>query len=492
MNSVKKKPDFFNKLPYFLVIIPLLYVVALIIGGFITRPFPEDYGIASISIRAGVLNAAIHRFYTFDGRYATNFMHGLTPLVWGSVKYYFLAPLFFIFSFIGGWIYFLRSVYTTLSRVKSFLYAIIFAAVFYGATTHLCVWMYEAAGSFVYGFSGSIFLFLSGTFIRLTKAPNPKRHLLLLIQAILLVAFVIGLNELVMVFVNMFLGAFLFFQIVFRKYRNLIIDVIILLLVCLSCTVFVLTTPGIGQDVNMDFNSTFTLSNILSSIYKSASYSLVYLSGWIFITPITFFIFYLVEVCIYRRISMKMLLLTPLIAIPLTYLVLIISNLTYIIPFNEIVTFDNFPYRTFSTGLLQYMVIHILTLRMVSQLQMKSKLFNHEIHVMKIRYLVVAIVAFVILFFSFDNVRMMMNDWYTGKITKYRYDMAERFHAIETAKKNHQKTVTLKVINSHPTSIIDLVDINCTEDGTAWLKAYRNYFGITVKVDCESDTTRSN
>lgn len=489
------KTDFFKKLPYLMAIIPFLYLCLLIISGFYSQPIPEDFGIASLSIKAGVLNAAIHRYYSFDGRYTTNFLHGLTPLVWGSVQYYFFASWFFILSFISGWYYFLKSIYKNeISKRKVLIFSIIFSGTFYAATPHITVWMYQAAGTIVYGLSGAVFLWLTGGIIRLLNTDSQKKQILLLIQSIILIIFIIGLNELIMVFLNLALGCLLVFQIIFKYYRSRIIDVLILLIVCISCSIFVITAPGIGQDVGMDFNATFNFLNIISALKKSATYSIIYLSNWIIITPITFFIFYLVHVLIFRTLSLKTLIFAPIIAIFFTFIILTVCNLTYVIPFNETVTFENFPYRTFSTGLLFYMILHILAILIIERIEFKIKWLNHKIYIKKTKYLILSIIVFSIFFFSFDNVKLTINDWRYGSVVSFSKDMDERYRKIEAAKKNHQKSLIIKVINNRRSYVTDGVDLNCTEDGKAWLRAYQNYFNINIILDCDqvSDSTTIN
>ena len=82
---------------------------------------------------------------------------------------------------------------------------------------------------------------------------------------------------------------------------------------------------------------------------------------------------------------------------------------------------------------------------------------------------------------------MSLSDWYSGKTVDFNDKMCERYQAIENAKNNHQKAVVLQTITNFPSSINDRVDINCTEDGKAWLKSYQNYFDIIIIMDCGKD-----
>ena len=467
----------------FIIIIPSIYILLLAITAFFAHPNGEDLYKANISKNAGIINAAIDQYIIYDGRYFTNILHGFIPPVWSNPSNQYISALFFLTFFICSSFYFFTGILTLAKKsntVLAFALSILFTASYTAIIPELEYFMFLCPGGIVYGFSASILLLFLGAIIRLILSTNSKNALILLFFVIVLEIISIGMNEMNLVFTSISVFLFFIYTFFFHTRTNLKLDGIILLIIGLTFSIFSISSPGIGLDREMNFNGLYNFDIIILSLKLSFSFTLGMYIQWLQNAPYHFLLPFIIYILIYKKISLKILIIAPIILIPISLFILCLSNTTYVLPFHDVITIENFPTRIQNTAQLFYLLINIVGIILIEKVKSPITFFNTSYYVSEKKLKIHLPLLFSILFFIHPTPINLISDWSSGRIQNYNNKMNHRYKTINEAKANGDKVVELETIFDLPYSITDNVKLSTHMEDQLWVKSYEMYFDIKI------------
>jgi len=224
------------------LIVSLLLTSLLLIGVYYCQTNVEDLELAIYSRELGIAKAWMRLSVTYDGRYFTNLMQGLNPLVYNSVMGYkwmvfagFVLFNFAIFSVVKACFSGVKLFYVLIGTLS-------FSAFYFQQCGSLAYALYWMGSSFVYLYP-SIFLLINIVlFIAYVRSSKPK--LILFIPLAFSLFFGIGCSELYLpfyLFLSLFLPLF-----IKKNYPDLLVRVIPLCLLMVLGIWFMIASPGLG------------------------------------------------------------------------------------------------------------------------------------------------------------------------------------------------------------------------------------------------------
>lgn len=266
----------------------------------------------------------------------------------------------------------------------------------------------------------------------------------------------------------------------YRKKNNYLMETTILLLISLAFSLFSASSSGIGLNREMDFNSLINFNTIALSLFLSFKQSIYLIYLWITGTPLIFLLPFIIYIYEKHTISLKTILLAPIIFLLISTLIITFTNAAYVIPFHDAITYYNFPSRVQNTAQLYTLITSIIVVFLVDFIPIRNKTMGINInisHSTRIKYIPL-IFAFLFIFHSTPI--NLINDWTSGRIVSYNRKMNDRYRAIYYCKLTKQPFVYIKTINDLPYSITDGVKLSPNAMDLVWVKWYERYFDIKI------------
>jgi len=186
-------------------IVIYIFVIYLIfwyiVGCYFSFPNAEDYSLSYPSRDYGILDGAFDNLINVDGRYTTNFLHGLNPLVIDWIIGYKLMN-FFTLCLLFYSLYFLCNSFQFLQKKDSIKLALLITVVFFNSSPSPVHQFFNMSGSFVYLYPWISVLFWLGSIIRFIKIGKENWFFL----SLLLMYLSFGFNELFLSINSFFVG----------------------------------------------------------------------------------------------------------------------------------------------------------------------------------------------------------------------------------------------------------------------------------------------
>lgn len=487
INFIKQLKKRINNSDYFFIsIIPILYIILLAFTAFFAHPNPEDIQKATIYNKCGILNTLTEQYLITDGRYMTNILHAFIPPVWTSPSNQYISALFFLSVFILSSIYFFKAFrkFFNLQKGKQiFIFAILFTSTYTIVIPELKYFMYLSPGGIVYGLSASIFLLFMGTLFHIISETNKNKKLGFLLLAIALEIISIGLNEMNMIISNLICFSCFLISFFYRKKNNLLIETAILLLISLSFSIYSISMPGIGFNRDVNFNSLISFNTIALSLFHSFKQSIYLIYLWITNTPLIFLLPFTLYIYEKQTISLKTIIVSPILFLLISTLILTFTNAAFILPFNDSTTFYNFPTRIQNTAQLFTLMTSIIVVFIVDFIPIRNKTIELNLHVSHAFRSKFIPLLYALLFLFHSTPINLINDWTSGRILSYNRKMNDRYRAIYYSKLTKQPFVYLETIKELPYSITDDVKLSPNAEELGWVRWYEKYFDIKIKME---------
>ncbi len=252
----------------------LLCIFPFLVITIFDHPFYDDYSYAAKALEYGLLGVQRFWYVSWSGRYSSNMLLSLHPLVFGSFYgYKAIASILILLIFIS--IYFLVSaLLKEASAIDKLIATSFLAALFSNQMPELTEGYYWMPGSLSYMLAGVLILFFFGLLIKISEGSGSKRRLWFLLSCLLVIV-IVGLSE-----TGMLILLFLMLSITVKSFINshgskwLWLS---LLMLATLCTLVVILAPG-----NAVRNSYFTGQNhrLLYSLLISAAQEARFLLKW--------------------------------------------------------------------------------------------------------------------------------------------------------------------------------------------------------------------
>lgn len=163
------------KLLIFIIFLAGLF--PFLILAFYNHPSADDYLWTAMVMQSSIWDFQIYNFYEWSGRYFSNFLVSINPLVFRSLLGYQVAVLFFISIFFSS-IYFTIRTYTQDAFTKSeqLLGALVFALLFLAYTPSVVELFYWFTGAAVYTSANTLFFIFMVCLFRLYEKSNQHKN----------------------------------------------------------------------------------------------------------------------------------------------------------------------------------------------------------------------------------------------------------------------------------------------------------------------------
>ena len=458
------------------IVLLLLFVILLIpyfYLSFFSYPIGDDLFFSSLTINRGYCATCKMISNNMTGRYFSNLLLPLNPMVWGSFTAYKLVPFVSFFMLIISAYFFLHSILRKYFSCKTILIAVLFfCTVYFFQAPALFQNFYWFTGIASYQIGNILVLPYFALIIDLLNkrfVVNRPVHVFILI--IMLFA-LIGVNEVLMLILVAF-HVLLYISFYKNTREKHFIIVLLILSVAFSCIVFF--SNGTSERLAYYHHNKDLIHSSSMTLFQTVRF----LFSWIFNIPMILFsiIFIPFSIKLNKRISAfrNLYILKPFVFIWFIPLVLFLC----IFP----------PYC--STGILgQHRTVNVAYFFFVflwfSNLIVWSKHIERvNIHLLLKRkriYYAVLIALFLSLILSNNNEKMVYSDILSGKVKEFDSEMKIRFETLALAKQNKNAKCYLKKLKSKPGSL-SFWDVGVNPDGFVNYE-YAIYYKIP-EVVCE-------
>ena len=249
-----------RQVPAFVILFAgiLVMLVYLLLGHY-AHPSADDFCMAAGVQRDGLLPHLLHHYQEWSGRYASNTLYALYPLVFGFDSGYQLLPILVISLLFLSMAWFLAGLFRLPLRTPGILLAtLVFLVIYLLGMRSVASGLYWNAGALTYQ-SGNILLLLQlGLMLRLVdRQEDMKRKAALIAVMVFVIIMGIGTHETNMIVVIGLLATAVIFQ--FHLGWSYIRLWLFLLLLALAASAVVFLSPG-----NLERAATFPMRHDLA------------------------------------------------------------------------------------------------------------------------------------------------------------------------------------------------------------------------------------
>ncbi|MCB4799703.1 DUF6056 family protein [Neotamlana laminarinivorans] len=425
------------------------------------NPSADDFCYSNYARDLGYFGLQKEAYFGWSGRYLPTLILGIPNLISGSFVVYKLVPVLLLINLFIAVYHLVSSIFVTLSTKNKCLLAIITVALYLAQMPSPTQGFYWLAGSVTYQLSIILALFMFSYVIRYLTTKNRK----FVITAIFLAFFIMGSNEITLVFVNLIIGfaiVYMFFQ-----YRKIDSGMLALFVVMLACSAFVLLSPGsASRATTYPGNQQF-----MYSVLKTLKATKRHLGDWLPSIIVVLLLFFNSFAKTASKIK------TPdVFKVKLFFPVLIVFSFLILGIFPVYYSLKWVPFRVVNLVYFFFLLgVFYVSFILFFKLKEKEKPFIKLSKWTKIA-------LFALVFFRLggdNNVRVAYSDLFSGKAYAYNKALNERYKIIKQSK---DKTVVIPKLTVFPETIF-FEDVK--PDSKHWINAcYNSYFNkseITYK-----------
>ncbi len=442
-----------------IALISLYNFTWLCIGAFYSYPTTEDLTITAMSRDNGTINAAVDMLLTYDGRYTTNILHGINPLVFDMYYAYKIVPIFTFFLLILTLYMLFNELFIHKKKLDNFIFAFAFVTLFF-SILNLATTFYWMICTFVYIYPVIFFLLFYRAFLIFKRKPKKKYFTYSIIFLILS----LGCCEL-----HIPIFGFILLIILYSERHDALLKKINIrfLFIYMASSLLFITSPGITFRFNRYENTRF--DNWSDLFLKAGKFTIEEFntSGSL---ALLLFIFIFASTHL-NKIKYKQKILTFFLGVAMVYLTWV--SMVYL-------KNDGYPSRIASVPV---------------SMAILSTLFicSHEtVQKLLVKYQGFIFISFLLSSIFLDNsFSSIRKDYTNGTMSKYKELMDENYSILNQNKDKQDcySTATIHDVLPHlPLSIaIDYLVIPPDRKDNRWNKGYEVYFKID-EVRLENDT----
>jgi hypothetical protein len=464
----------------------LIFVVSfgyamLMIGAWHTVPTAEDYELSCASRDLGIIHSILEIMTNYDGRYSTNFLQAINPLVFNCIRGYSWMNFLGIVLLNLSLYFFMRLILKSKNQFSTFLYSALITVVFMGSI--LCfATFYQMTGSFVYLYCNSFVLFFVSCLILYLKAQTPlSENIYFAFTAFVLFA-AIGFSELYLPFYSLLLTLILLYA--WHKNYHLLKKFLPVYFIGIMSIVFFVATPGVAIHINQS-QSIHSGSSIVEVLlngldnYGSTLYTTI--KQPIFYCSLIYLTLQFHDKTIEQKVKISrtvILLLTVL-----TIVVTLLMSLSYYLPKMDAV---GYPLKIYTPILF---LLFVTSFVFISGSLEIPRLFSTSYTITSLKFLLLTIVL--ISFIRGENyIASLYSDYRNGKLQTFKKFMDNRVDLLTKASqaKATYKTVYVPGLLDYPRSVYTSIDSETVRKNSKWHKFHEEYFRID-EITTIGDTT---
>lgn len=455
----------------FAIIFCILFtgVFFISIGAFYSAPNPEDLSIAAGFKKMGISKNIFLMLLYNDGRYSTNFFHGVSPLSWHGHTSYFILPIFSFASFAFSITLFLRSILSNLNHINVVIFGIGISVLFFSTIESIGETLYCWGGTLVYVFPCTFSLLWISMVILFSK----KKEISYLMIAAIFLFITSGFNEMFLAFTGINMAVLLGYSVLYGKqYLKYYIP---LIGVGLSGMMLMLFLPGSWEKADTNNSIICQLMKIDFWQFFIAQHSKgllnFYLNIWVW--------FYLFATVIFSSIFysgqsndtyIRQLRFVSIIMFLSTFFMAVI----FYLPMSDGVSYPTRIYTPlyfvwfFSTSIFLFSIT----------LNFRNRISNCQ----RFEFLsgVLLILCLIGILNSRSNYNLMFHEFISGAYHKFKSEKKQQFSALSntTNNKKEWKVAVITPLTTYPRTIYNPTEVEPNRAMINWNFAFEEYFEI--------------
>ncbi len=437
------------------------------------HPISDDFCYTLLGLRENFLETVINEYFRWNGRYSSNFLVILNPMVWNNLNVYQLIPQLLITGTFLSFAFLFYTIFKTIIPLINILnLGLIFTLLFIYQMPSVAEGFYWYTGSISYQAASVIFLFYLGSLIKYNNKEFLISKTLHLSFNCMLLILMIGFNEVIMLLLVLF-----HFVIAYKNHHHdssfkFAANTLFLVSILAGSAVFF--APGNSyRESNFIDNH-----NILRSVIFTFMQSIRFFLDWI--SNIPFVLGSVLSINFVQQFRDKNSL---------------IKNSFYLKPYESSILLIGifivciFPpywatnilgqHRTINTAYFFFILMWFVNLISWTNYLEKKFIFKLNINP-KIKLLFIALII-ASLSFTKNGYTSFLDIFY-GKAKKFDLEMRERNNLIYQAKKENRKKIIFKPLSEKPQTIF-VSDF--TKDPKIWINRCQGdyYGGIELLIE---------
>ncbi len=437
-------------------ILGLFCLFPLLFLSFFNHPASDDFGYSYETITFGFTQVQIDRYFDWSGRYFSNAILSVDPIIYNNFTIYKLIPIGLFLLFFYSFYYFLGSLFGGISsRIKWAFAGLLFFLYFY-QMADVCEGYFWLPGSITYQLPNILFIFLISFILRFYATKN----IFYVVLSSFLIIAIVGCNEIITLIMLFLFFTFLLFQ----YYTNKKLDKVLILLfaVLVVFTGFSILAPGnAARETFIEVKHQFVYSVLMSLIY-----SVHYLIMWSPILLICglFLIDYFDKWI--EKIKFDKVFIHPLLSFVGMFLVICCGIFPGFWSLNT-----RPPGRAINTIYFFFIFAFLYFLITLFYYLKRTKNYSFVMP----NYIKIVLMFLILMnAFSSGNIITSYSDLLSGRAYKFDKEMKNRYHIITNS--DSQNCVVPSIENA-PLTIFSYEDMELTTDKTNWKNdAIAKYF----------------
>lgn len=441
----------------------------LLWGIYYSQTNVEDLELALLSRELGLWDAWMRLSISYDGRYLTNLLQGLNPLVFNNVfgyKWMILgAYTFFIISIF----LLIRVSFNGLNWYITLVGTLGFSVLYFQNCGSLAYALYWMGSSFVYLYPSILFLLIVAFFVRYLSCPKPSLLFFIPLAAFLFLG--IGCSEL---YLPLYLSLSFLVPVFFRfHFPELVSRVIPLSLVAIMGIWFMVSAPGLGfRFEENDLGEHLNFPVILSSL-KNYGKEL----GFLFNIPVLLLMLLSGSLVKCSNVTLG----SSFKQFPLGYSFVIFFLLPYLMTLPYFITKAStfeYPVRVYIPVIfIQYFFIFfILVPTIVVKYPNKLQLIS------RVQWLSIPLSGMILIqvWCGYGQIGLLFNELCSGSMERFDNQLTKRYTLLEESRASSEENfmICTDTLQIYPRSLYTHPDPEFHRDSTKWHKFIEGYFEI--------------
>lgn len=448
----------------------IITILPFLILSFFANPMADDLAYTNVVHKFGFLKAQAHWYNGWNGRFFSDGLLSVNPLVFDWMFGYKIIPAMLILLLFFS-IFLLTNEFcdNSLPRVDRLMMTVVIIFLYFYKMPSIPEGLYWMAASITYLLPSILTIFLLVVIIKLNKENRYINKLFFLIISACLCVAIVGSNEASMLILLILLLSILFIN--FLIHTQIKKDILLLLLITIIASFVVIFAPG-----NARRAAYFSAHDMGYSILSSFTATIIHLRNWLSLPILLLTIMYIpVGYTLTNYFNTKntknIFSVNPFISIFLS-LILVYSG--FFLGFWSLG--DLLPTRTIDVLYLIFLLSYFFNLQvLIYYLCIKFKLVFEKLPTYVVLMLFLLLVGWSLK--GHNNIRIAYADLLKGRAYRYNEEIKKRLIAIEACESEICEVEGLK---NKPASLF-VVDI--TADEKDWLnQTFSTFYKKTVRI----------
>jgi len=446
----------------FLLRLLIVALIPLVIISFFNNPATDDFYLANLSLKHGLIDVHFWHYNNWSGRYFSNGILFFSPLYLENFFLYKIIPIALLFIFIFSVHHFVSSIFHSISNKKKWSISSLIILLFLIQVTDICSAFYWLPAAITYHFGISLSLLFVSFYIRLKKT----NRYVYLVLSLLFIVFSMGCNEIITILNSLLIGVYFLYQI----YSSKKIDYTLLIVVLIAALFASIELFAPGNSARNERIVTDGQYNLIHSTYKSFVHSILFFLKWF---PLVLLFAFLFSKKIYQSFKQGYFkFMHPIWAFFILFSILFISLFPSFYIQNNIIA-DR------SLNIIYFYFIIFGLYSILCSLKFAKDKYGFEIKLNKSSKIAVSCI---IVFFTFSDtpITNAYEDLANGKAFVYNQQMKSRFDLI---KNTSEKQIIVPALTKKPQTIYQDIFMGLTPNLDNWKNQdISEYYGKSVIV----------